>query len=149
MADAAETLRAAAQRGHRLTRPRRRVIEALAGAPEPLSARALHETVGPEYIDLVTVYRTLDWLMEIGLARAVPTGEGVERVELVPPGRHTHHLVCDACGGVRTVSICGLDRTISERIEREHGFHVDHHQLVFHGRCEACTPGAGGAPRPP
>ncbi|HEV2146357.1 MAG TPA: Fur family transcriptional regulator [Longimicrobiaceae bacterium] len=139
MPEAAEVLRAAAERGHRLTRPRRRVIEALAGAPEPLSARALHEAVGTDRIDLVTVYRTLDWLMEIGLARPVLTGEGAERVELVPAERHTHHLVCDACGAVRTVSICGLDRTISERIEREHRFTVDHHQLIFHGRCGECS----------
>lgn len=138
MPDAADVLRTAAQRGHRLTRPRRLVAEALAAAPEPLSARALHEAVGPERIDLVTVYRTLDWLMEIGLARPVLTGEGAERVELVPAERHTHHLVCDACGSVRTVSICGLDRGIAERIEREHGFSVDHHQLIFHGRCGEC-----------
>jgi Fur family ferric uptake transcriptional regulator len=144
MPEAAEVLRAAAERGHRLTRPRRRVIEALAGAQEPLSARALHEAVGTDRIDLVTVYRTLDWLMEIGLARPVLTGEGAERVELVPAERHTHHLVCDTCGAVRTVSICGLDRTIAERIEREHDFAVDHHQLIFHGRCGAC---AGGEAR--
>ena len=79
----------------------------------------------------MTVYRTLDWLKQIGLARPVLTGEGMERVELVPAERHTHHLVCDGCGAVRTVSVCGLDRTIAERIEREHGFQVDHHQLVF------------------
>ena len=145
MSDAAEILRAASQHGHRLTRPRRLVVQALAGAEEPLSARALHEAVGAERIDLVTVYRTLDWLMEIGLARAVLTGEGAERVELVPPGRHTHHLVCDACGAVRTVSICGLDRSIAERIEREHDFHVDHHQLVFHGRCGSCHGEVEGA----
>lgn len=138
MADAAEILRSAAKRGHRLTRPRRLVVEALAAAPEPLSARALHEAVGTGRTDLVTVYRTLDWLMEIGVARPVLTGEGAERVELVPAERHTHHLVCDACGAVRTVSICGLDRSIAERIEREHGFRVDHHQLIFHGRCGEC-----------
>lgn len=137
--DAAEILRAATQRGHRLTRPRRLVVEALAASPEPLSARALHEAVGTERTDLVTVYRTLDWLMAIGLARPVLTGEGVERVELVPAERHSHHLVCDGCGAVRTVSICGLDRSIAERIEREHGFRVDHHQLIFHGRCGECS----------
>lgn len=145
MADAAQVLRTAAQRGHRLTRPRRLVIEALAGAPEPLSARALHEAVGTGRIDLVTVYRTLDWLKEIGLARPVLTGEGVERVELVPPEGHTHHLVCDGCGAVRTVSVCGLDRTIADRIEREHGFQVDHHQLIFHGRCGECSASRGEA----
>ena len=145
MADTAQILRAAGGRGQRLTRPRRLVIEALAGAVEPQSARALHEAVGTERIDLVTVYRTLDWLKEIGLARAVLTGEGVERVELVPAGSHTHHLVCDACGAVRTVSVCGLDRTIAERIEREHGFRVDHHQLIFHGRCGDCSAPRGEA----
>jgi Fe2+ or Zn2+ uptake regulation protein len=125
------------ERGHRLTRPRRAVVREMASAGAPVSARGLHDALAADGTDLATVYRTLRWLVELGLARTVVTG-GAERFELVPAGGHSHHLRCDACGGIRTVSICGLDRAVLDLIEREYGFAVDHHRLTFHGRCAGC-----------
>ncbi len=126
-------------RGHRLTQPRRAVVREMAGAGGPVSARVIHEALAAEETDLATVYRTLHWLVELGIARTVVTG-GAERFELVADDRHSHHLRCDACGTIRTVSVCGLDRAVLERIEREYGFAVDHHRLTFHGRCAGCRP---------
>jgi len=132
-----------ADRGQRLTRTRRAVIEALAAAGGPVSVRALHEAVGARRVDLVTVYRTLHWLAALGVARAVPTGGTAELYELAAPGDHTHHLVCDGCGAVQTVSVCGLAPDVGERIAAQHGFRVTHHRLTFHGRCRDCD-GTGG-----
>lgn len=123
--------------GHRLTAPRRRVIEVLSRAKAPLSVKAMHGALGHERADLVTVYRTLHWLIGLNIARLVVTGAGAETYEIIPE-RHTHHLVCDLCGTVETVAVCGLDRSVIERIEQDYCFHVDHHQLVFRGRCSNC-----------
>jgi Fur family transcriptional regulator, ferric uptake regulator len=133
-----QTLDRIARQGHRLTQPRRGVVRELARAECPVSARALHDALAGGGTDLATVYRTLHWLVELGAARAVVTGEAAERFELVPPQRHSHHLRCDGCGSIRTVSVCGLDRAVLDRIEAEYGFCVDHHRLTFHGRCAAC-----------
>ena len=144
-----ELLRLIARRGYRITRPRRRTIEALAAAEAPLNVRAIHEAVGPDTADLATVYRTLRWLVKLGLARTMTVGPGGERFELVSPGLHTHHLRCDRCGAVRTVAVCGLDRGIAARIARVYGFDVERHELTFHGRCAACADGKReGEPEP-
>jgi Fe2+ or Zn2+ uptake regulation protein len=138
-----ELLQSLANRGERLTRTRRAVLEALAAADGPVSVRALHESVGARRVDLVTVYRTLHWLAELGVARAVLTGGAAELFELVYPNQHTHHLLCDECGAVLTVGLCGVDPTVAERIEREHGFAVSHHRLTYHGRCRECAARGG------
>lgn len=134
-----DLFRALASRGQRLTRTRRAVVEALAAAREPVSVRALHDAVGAQTADLVTIYRTLRWLQDAGVARAVVTGPGAERYELIAPGGHAHHLRCDRCGGVRTITVCGVEREAMERIEREYRFTVHHHTLTFHGRCAECA----------
>ena len=138
-----ELFQSLADRGERLTRTRRAVLEALAGAGGPVSVRALHQAVGPRRVDLVTVYRTLHWLAELGVARAVLTGGAAELFELVDADEHTHHLLCDGCGAVVTVRACGVDPSVAERIEREHGFSVSHHRLTFHGRCRECAARGG------
>lgn len=134
---------ALAGRGHRLTPTRRAVLETLAAAPAPASARAVHETVGPGRADLVTVYRALRWLVERGAARVVASGPGPERYELARAGAHTHLLRCDRCGAVRTVPLCGVDPALAERIDREYAFSVFRHSLTFHGLCAHCAGVAG------
>jgi Fur family ferric uptake transcriptional regulator len=143
-----DLIRRISDKGHRLTRARRGVIGALAGAGAPVSVRALHEAMGPGGPDLVTVYRTLRWLVEIGVVRAVHAGPGGERFELGPPDPHAHHLRCDRCGAVRTVPDCGLDGALLDRIQREFRFGVTHHHLVLHGLCGDCIEAARRAPAP-
>ena len=124
------------RQGQRLTRARRAVIESLLAAGGPASVRDLHAAAGP--VDLVTVYRALHWLVELGLARQVPGGPGGERFELAGEQAHTHHLLCDACGRMWTVPACGIPRSTFEAIRRDHGFTVTEHRLTFHGRCAEC-----------
>jgi len=129
-----------ARLGHRLTRGRRVVIESLLAAGGPSSVRDLHAAAGA--VDLVTVYRALHWLVELGLARQVGGGPSGERYELLAAGdEHTHHLHCDGCGRMFTVPVCGLPRAVFAAIEREYGFAVNHHRLTFHGRCAECGGG--------
>lgn len=132
-----QTLEMIARAGHRITQPRRAVVREMARAAAPVAARDLHESLAGEGTDLATIYRTLRWLVGLGVARAVVTG-GAERFELVTSTGHSHHLACDGCGAIRTVSVCGLDRAVLARIEADFGFAVDHHRLTFHGRCADC-----------
>lgn len=124
--------------GHRLTGSRRAVIRALHAAGGPATVRDLHAAVGRD-ADLVTVYRTLAWLVKQGVARQVATGGAAERFELVCEGEHTHHLECRTCKGVFTVPACGLDVAVYEQLRRDHGFTVHDHTLTFHGTCANCA----------
>lgn len=126
-----------AQMGHRITRPRRAVVETLCRADHPLTTRELHHALTG--VDLVTVYRTLDWLLAAGVARKVTALPGGGHYEMVPDGTHTHHLHCVLCGRVTTAAICGLDESVYDRIREEYGFAATDHALTFRGRCVECV----------
>lgn len=132
------------QSGRRLTRPRRAVIRALLadeGHQSPAEvyerARVYCPTVG-----LVTVYRTLELLAQLGLVRRIHSGNGCHDYAAASHG-HRHHLVCRACGA--TVEFDGCDlHPLLEQIGRATGFRVDEHLLELAGLCPACQCAAGG-----
>lgn len=126
--------------GQRITASRRAVVYALHGAGSPVTVRDLHARVGRD-ADLVTVYRTLSWLVAMGVARQVATGGVAERFELAGDGEHTHHLHCRACGRVFTVPVCGLDTAVFAQIERDYAFSVSAHSVTFTGTCADCAHG--------
>ncbi len=85
-------------------------------------------------VGLVTVYRTLDLLSELGLVRRLDLGEG-PRYELAED--HHHHLICEDCGSVSEFEQCPLDL---ERLpQMEKGFQVKSHSVEVYGRCASCA----------
>lgn len=85
-------------------------------------------------IGLVTVYRTLDLLSELGLVRRLELGDG-PRYELA--GGHHHHLICESCGLISEFDECPLD---PRRLPVEtSGFKVHSHSLEVYGRCAQCA----------
>lgn len=137
MTTASEIFDQVTRRGHRLTRARRAVIETLVARETPASVRDLHAAAGA--VDLVTVYRALHWLVEMGIARQVDAGTGGDRFELASTEAHTHHLHCQGCGRMFTVAVCGIPEATLSGILRDHGFTVTTHRLTFYGLCQECT----------
>jgi Fur family ferric uptake transcriptional regulator len=135
--NASEALALLSARRQRLTRARRAVVEALFGAGGAVTVRELHASLNA--VDLVTVYRTLGWLVKLGVAREVTAVPGAERFEPVDASKHAHHLHCARCGRIATAPVCGVDcAAVHARILREYGFEVVDHTLTFHGRCAEC-----------
>ncbi len=97
--DADTISRSFAERGLRLTRQRRAVVDAVAEAGASLSALQVFDAARehcPE-LGLTTVYRTLDVLSEIGAVRRVHGPDHCEA--FVPAGAaHGHTVVCSSCG---------------------------------------------------
>src|SRR5918996_1566113 len=84
-------------------------------------------------IGVASIYRTLDLLDRLRLARRVDAGEGVARYEPIDPsGEHHHHLVCGSCGEVRAFEDRELERTI-ERLSRRGGFTIHAHGGTLSG----------------
>jgi Fe2+ or Zn2+ uptake regulation protein len=125
--------------GYRLTRPRRAVTQALLEAhdwlrPEEVlrRARANCPTVG-----LVTVYRTLAVLEELGVAKRIHVEAGCHGY--APAGlAHGHYLVCRSCHQV--VEFPGNEdlAPLIRQISRKTGFAVEAHLLELTGRCPDC-----------
>ncbi|MGA9860464.1 MAG: transcriptional repressor [Solirubrobacteraceae bacterium] len=119
---------------------RDRVIELLGEQTCALSAIAIEEELRRRGhpIARATVYRTLDLLVEHGLAERIVVGEGQARFEpLEPDGHHHHHLVCGQCGALVAFADPGLEQAIDSLSDRL-GVSVDSHDVLLRGACERC-----------
>lgn len=143
-------LNALKQAGYRVTQPRRALLRLLAQTREPLSVPQMCEAVnaaaapgpaaaGDEPINLVTVYRFANLLVDLKLARRVEFGQGYYRYEREEPqtGPHHHHLVCEQCGRVEDFQGCDV-ASLAARLEAESGFAIARHQLEMYGTCPDC-----------
>ncbi|MFH1640022.1 MAG: Fur family transcriptional regulator [Chloroflexota bacterium] len=131
--------RALKQQGYRLTPQRRQLIKIITESHEHLTPAALYQKVCQKSpgLSLVTIYRTLEILTELGFICEVHAG-GEHRSYLVRrPAEHHHHLVCTDCGAVLDFIGCDL-AVLEERLSRKTGFKIDSHLLEFMGRCRSC-----------
>lgn len=127
------------QRGLRLTPQRRAVLHAIAQGHEHLTPAHIYHKAREESpgIGLVTVYRTLDMLAELGLLCEVPTTGDARSYILRRTAAHHHHLICADCGAVADFSDCDLGE-LERALALETGFKIEGHILEFLGRCESC-----------
>lgn len=128
-----------AHAGRRITGPRRAVMDVLSHSEVPLSVQDIFElsgTIHPK-LGLVTVYRTVALLENLGLVRRVHRENGCQGYLLASPGHH-HALICQGCG--RAVEFLGEDdlHALIERVEARTGYQVDDHLLQLFGLCPDC-----------
>jgi Fur family ferric uptake transcriptional regulator len=109
----------------------------LRGAGRPLRVSELHDSLGPDRPDLVTVYRTLDRFVESAIAKIVHLSDGIRRYELADQ-RHHHHLTCTECGRIEPLPFCGVS-SLENLALQKHGFRVTDHMLELFGTCRECT----------
>ncbi len=125
--------------GYRVTKPRRAILRALQEAEVPLTphqmlerAKAHHNALG-----LVTVYRTMDLLVELRLARLVHRRSDCQAYLLASPGHH-HAVVCRRCG--RAIEFAGGEEldALMERVEAQTHYRIAGHLLQLSGVCPEC-----------
>lgn len=137
VAEAVELLR---ERGFRITRGRRLVLDALERAERPLSPYALHDLLAGrgEEVDTVSIYRTLETLENNGLAHRVAFSGGYLPCRLESEaGSCHHHLICRACGLVEEVHCPGMT-AVEQGAAAESSFRIERHLVEFVGLCPAC-----------
>jgi Fur family ferric uptake transcriptional regulator len=127
-----------AQRGFKLTRQRRAVLDVVATTKARLSPAELHEQARQLCPDLglATVYRTLDILDRLGLVRRVHMNDHCEGFAPVVQGEG-HHVVCVKCGRVEEFLGCNVSALIPTAT-RQTGFHIQEHFLELMGTCADC-----------
>ncbi|MDO8539928.1 MAG: transcriptional repressor [Opitutaceae bacterium] len=97
----------------RITQPRLAILASLSKRDQPSSIEQLHEDVGPENCDLVTVYRCMAAFEEIGLVRRAffHNGTALYEINLGQPTRY--HVVCKQTNRVEE-----LDPATSDELRR-------------------------------
>jgi Fur family ferric uptake transcriptional regulator len=93
-------------------------------------------------VGLATVYRTIDLLVESGLAVERDFGEGFRRFEPALDAPHHEHLLCTVCGKVTEFRDERLER-ITTLVAEVNGFARQRHRLVIYGVCGDCQRGEG------
>ena len=131
-----DAIRELQARGHKLTRPRRQIIAALFQHRRALTAAELFQLVERSGASLASVYRTLELLVELGLAETV-SHPGDEQRYLACSLDHHHHVIYDRYGTIAELDECLLG-PFEELVQERSGFAIDGHTLEFHGRCASC-----------
>jgi Fur family transcriptional regulator, ferric uptake regulator len=131
---AQERIRAA---GERLTGPRAAVLGLLLGSDTALTHHEIEAGLraGPR-VDRVTVYRVLDWLVDLGLAHRI---HGDDRIWRFRANRHPAHgphahFTCSRCGK----TVCLDDVAVPARVKVPKGFLPQKVDLTVQGLCAAC-----------
>lgn len=131
--------------GLRITTPRLRVIQALGSSHRALTANQIHESVGARgrRIDLVTVYRILHTLLEVGLVHRIGVVDGYYACRSYPGEEHdTEHFVCRECGCVQEFPMSRPAAGVFQNEAAAAGFQTGEIRVEVLGVCAHCQAGA-------
>lgn len=139
--------------GLRITQPRLAILAALSKRAKPSSIEQIHEDVGVENCDLVTVYRCMAAFDEIGLVRRAffHNGTTLYEINLGQPTRY--HVVCKSTNQVIELDAKLADelRLTVEAVEeklRAHGYSEVGHIVEFFGVAPTAHRGGTTVPAP-
>jgi len=128
------------QKGLRLTPQRETILktfisnEGHVGIEDLInSAKASDPSIG-----VATVYRTINLLIECGLARENSLPDGKRFYERMYRQGHHDHLVCNNCG-----KIVEFEHPLIEKFQKEvaisHDFMLENHKMALYGLCANCN----------
>lgn len=124
--------------GCRLTLPRKAVVETMEGTLRALTPVEVYGAarIHCPGLGLVSVYRTLEKLEELGLVQRVHQTKGCQAFVRTGDG-HQHLLVCQNCGKAVLFEGDQLDPLFNS-ISKTTGFQIESHWLQVFGLCKTC-----------
>jgi Fur family ferric uptake transcriptional regulator len=126
------------QRGYRITSQRELIVDAIAHSQAHMTAEEIYAAIQTrsKALNLATVYRTLDLLVDVGLVSRADLGNG--RIMYVSDLHGLHlHLVCRQCGQVFDAD-ASLLATVREQLQARYDFSADLKHLCVSGLCKTC-----------
>jgi Fur family ferric uptake transcriptional regulator len=124
--------------GYRQTGARRAIVDVILCSNRAIEPLEIFEKGRRQYpgLGLVTVYRTVEKLAELGLVQRVHQPGGCNTVLRAAEG-HEHLLICTQCGQAQYFSGDNLAPLISTIAERS-GYTIQEHWLQLFGVCAGC-----------
>lgn len=126
------------RQGYRLTPQREMIAEAVAHAGRHITAEEVFEQVQTRAraVNLATVYRTLDLLVDLGLVSRADLGNGRVTYASLNHGPHCH-LVCQSCGCVIEADYT-LVAPLERQLQEQYGFAANLSHFAISGLCAEC-----------
>ncbi len=127
-----------AEEGHRVTEPRRCILQHILRYTAPFTAEELLADLQAAKVPVgrATVYRTLELLQGYQWLSLVHRPEGEHGYVVTEPG-HRHHLVCRNCGTVIAFEGCDMEAILGGLAQRLN-FRIEGHWLEAFGICQVC-----------
>jgi Fur family zinc uptake transcriptional regulator len=128
--------------GERMTAPRRRVLELLLAAGEPVKAYDLIARYGADgqAAKPPTVYRALEFLERKGMAHRIASISAYVACTAGEDAEAENHaaafLICDCCGAAEEVT-APVGQTFALAADTA-GYAIERTTIEGHGRCPAC-----------
>jgi Fur family ferric uptake transcriptional regulator len=141
-----ELARLAPEGGKRSSK-RDRIVDVFLRQEGHLSADDLVDLIRREdtRISRATVYRTLQWMVDAGIARKVDFGEGRFRFEHSYRHPRHFHLICKSCNQSSEFLSSDIEGLIEE-VAAARNFTARQSVLQIYGECEECRTGRHATP---
>jgi len=127
------------ENGYRVSGPRRLVMRVLESNAQPLTPLEIYQVLSQsgQALGMVSVYRALDLLTELGLVCVVFNPDGSAGY-VAGEGGHHHHILCQRCR--QAIAFAGSEdlSSLIQRVEAETKFQVSDHLLQLFGLCPDC-----------
>jgi Fur family transcriptional regulator, zinc uptake regulator len=138
------------EKGYRITKPRRLVLELLERTAEGLSPYEMGDLLreNGQEIDTVSIYRIIETLEKHHLVHRLLGSGKLLKCHLEDESHcekaqhdHCHHFfICTACGAIQEVHCPNLQEVLAV-LEAAQGIHITEHSLELRGQCRACYVG--------
>jgi Fur family ferric uptake transcriptional regulator len=125
--------------GQRLTPQRLLILELLYAHGDHATADEIFAAAQERYpyLNISTVYRTLELLRDHGIISETDLGDGRRQFALLSDDRH-HHLICLQCGHTEEVDDAPFD-ALRIGLQASHGFEARIDHLAIFGTCRHCA----------
>ena len=134
-----ETVQVLRGTGHKATPQRLMILSTLRHADGHLTANEIYDQVRIEYpyVDISTVYRTLNVIKELRFVSETKMGGGDTTYEWLGQQTRHHHLICRSCDSVLSLDHSHLEDLGAEILD-ESGFRPDLDHFAIFGLCAEC-----------
>ena len=120
------------------TRQRVTILQVLLKAGMPLSHDQIAHLCGKKRFDKVTIYRTLESMVKVGMVHKVFIDKRASHFELAHNCTENQchpHFTCTNCGNTHCLTEILLPMAASPH----NGFIIQHQQVLLEGLCPKCT----------
>lgn len=122
----------------KITNARVAILESFAHCDKPQSVEMIEREIGDKSINQVTIYRTIESFLKVGILGRVDLRQDSVYYELLED--HHHHIVCTKCGTIEDFESCRIEDVSKDILCSSKKFKtITDHSFELFGICHSCS----------